>query len=262
MSEEAWTKMLVVSLALHIIVLGVFSIPIKFPSKKIDLSSAYSVNLVGSAGGLGGEPGGPKAAVKSKPEPKPDKPAPVVKEKKVPPKKPQPIQKEDDAVSLSKKKVPPKTKTTKEEVDRLEERIRNIRKKTDYIDVAKAGSGGSGGPGRGTGAGIGLPGSGGGSGAPLDPAMQKYLLDVYEKIKNAWNVPGTAKKELETIVTIKVRKDGRITDINIEKRSGNRVYDESVLRVLRAVEPLPTIPQSLNADSLEIGFRFVPGGIS
>jgi TonB family protein len=59
-----------------------------------------------------------------------------------------------------------------------------------------------------------------------------------------------------------VRKDGRITDINIEKRSGNRVYDESVLRVLRAVEPLPTIPQSLNADSLEIGFRFVPGGIS
>jgi TonB family protein len=92
--------------------------------------------------------------------------------------------------------------------------------------------------------------------------LQKYLLDVYEKIKNAWNVPGTAKRELETIVTIKVRKDGRITDINIEKRSGNRVYDESVLRVLRAVEPLPTIPQSLNADSLEIGFRFVPGGIS
>lgn len=259
MSEEAWTKMLVISLALHIIVLGVFSIPVKFSSKKIDLSSAYSVNLVGSTGSLGGGSGGPKAAVQSKPEPKPDKPAPVVKEKKAPPKKPQPIQKEDNAVSLSKKKVPPKTKTTKEEVDRLEERIRNIRKKTDYIDVAKAGSGGSG---RGTGAGMGLPGTGGGSGAPLDPALQKYLLDVYEKIKNAWNVPGTARKELETIVTIKVRKDGRITDINIEKRSGNRVYDESVLRVLRAVEPLPTIPQSLNADSLEIGFRFVPGGIS
>jgi TonB family protein len=259
MSEEAWTKMLAVSLALHIIVLGAFSIPVKFSSKKIDLSSAYSVNLVGSTGSLGGGSGGPKAAVQSKPEPKPDKPAPVVKEKKPPPKTPQPIQKEDDAVSLSKKKVPPKTKTTKEEVDRLEERIRNIRKKTDYIDVAKAGSGGSG---RGTGAGMGLPGTGGGSGAPLDPALQKYLLDVYEKIKNAWNVPGTARKELETIVTIKVRKDGRITDINIEKRSGNRVYDESVLRVLRAVEPLPTIPQSLNADSLEIGFRFVPGGIS
>lgn len=264
MSEETWYKMLAVSLALHIIVLGAFSIPIKWgSSRKIDLSSAYSVNLVGSAGNLGGGSGGPKVAAQSKPEPKPDKPAPAVKEKKAPPpKKPQPIQKEDDAVSISKKKAPPKNKATREEVDRLEERIKNIRKKTDYIDVAKAGSGGSG-KGTGTGAGMGLPGSGGGSGAPLDPAMQKYLLDIYEKIKNAWNVPGMAqKKDLETIITIKLRKDGRIVDMNIEKRSGNRVYDESVLRVLRAVEPLPPIPSSLNTDSLEIGFRFLPGGLS
>ncbi|MDD3846109.1 MAG: TonB family protein [Syntrophorhabdaceae bacterium] len=260
MSEETWYKFLAVSMALHIIVLGAFSIPIKWgSSRKIDLSSAYSVNLVGSAGSLGGGSGGRKVAAESKPQPKPDKPAPAVKEKKTPPKKLQPIRKEDNAVSISKKKVPPRNKATREEVDRLEERIRNIRKKTDYIDVAKAGSGGSG---RGTGSGIGLPGSGGGSGTPLDPAMQKYLLDVYEKIKNAWNVPGMAKKDLETIITIKVRKDGRITDIDIEKRSGNRIYDESILRVLRAVEPLPAIPSSLNTDSLEIGFRFLPGGIS
>ena len=262
MSEEAWYKMLAVSVALHIIVIGAFSIPMKFSSKKIDLSGSYSVNLVGSAGNLGGGGGGPKAQAQAKPEPKPkpDKPAPAIKEKKVPPRKPQPLQKEDDAVSLSKKK-PPKNTTTREEVDRLAERIRSIRKKTDYIDIAKAGSGS--GPGRGPGGGGGLPGSGGGSGAPLDPAMQKYLLDIWEKIKNAWNVPGMAqKKDLETIVLVKIRKDGRIVDINIEKRSGNRVYDESVLRVLRAVEPLPPIPSSLNTDALEIGFRFLPGGIS
>lgn len=257
MSEEAWYKMLAVSVALHIIIIGAFSIPVKFSSKKIDLSGSYSVNLVGSAGNLGGGTGGPKVQSQAKPEPKPkDKPAPAIKEKKVPPKKPQPMQKEDDAVSLSKKKQV-KPKASKAEVDRLEDRIRNIRKKTDYIDVSKAGSGG---PGRGGGGG--LPGSGGGSGAPLDPALQKYLLDIWEKIKNAWNVPGMAKKDLETIVLIKVRKDGRIVDINIEKRSGNRVYDESVIRVLRAVEPLPPIPASLNTDSLEIGFRFLPGGIS
>ena len=257
MSEEAWYKMLAVSVALHIIIIGSFSIPIKFSSKKIDLSGSYSVNLVGSAGNLGGGGGGPVSQAKPEPKPKADKPAPAIKEKKAPPKKPQPMQKEDDAVSLSKKK-PPKAKTTREEVDRLEDRIRNIRKKTDYIDVAKAGSGGGSGKGGG-----GLPGSGGGgSGAPLDPAMQKYLLDIWEKIKNAWNVPGMAKKDLETIVLIKVRQDGRIVDINIEKRSGNRVYDESVIRVLRAVEPLPPIPASLNTDSLEIGFRFLPGGIS
>lgn len=258
MSEEAWYKMLAVSVALHIIIIGAFSIPIKFSSKKIDLSGAYSVNLVGSAGNLGGGGGGPKAESRAKPEPKPkaDKPAPAPKEKKAP-KKPQPMQKEDDAVSLSKKK-PAKVKATREEVDSLQEKIRSLRKKTDYIDIAKAGSGG---PGKGGGGG-GLPGSGGG-GAPLDPALQKYLLDIWEKIKGAWNVPGMAqKKDLETIVMVKIRKDGRIVDINIEKRSGNRVYDESVLRVLRTVDPLPPIPSSLNADALELGFRFYPGGVS
>ena len=258
MSEESWYKMLIVSLALHVLVVASFSIHIK-SSKKIDLSSAYSVNLVGSTGSFGGS-GAPKAV--GEPKQKPEKPVPEAREKKSPPKKPQPIKKEDDAVSISKKKVPPKNKTTKEEVDRLEERIKNIRKKTDYMDVAKAGSGGSGRGGAGGGVGSGSPFTGDGTGKPLDPALQRYYLDIWEKIKNAWNVPGMAKKNLETIVTIKVRKDGRIVDINIEKRSGNRVYDESILRVLRAVEPLPPIPASLHTDYLEIGLRFLPGDLS
>jgi len=260
MSEESWHKMLIISLALHVLVVAFFSIPIKTSSKRIDLSSAYSVNLVGSAGNFGGS-GTPKDL--REPKQKPEKSLPEAKEKKASPKKPQPIKKEDDSVSISKKKVPPKNKATREEVNRLEERIKNIRKK-DYIDVAKAGSGGSGRGGAGGGVGSGVPFSGDGTGKPLDPAMQKYLLDIWEKIKNAWNVPGMAsyKKNLETIVMVKIRKDGRIVDISIEKRSGNRVYDESILRVLRAVEPLPPIPSSLNMDSIEVGFRFLPGEIS
>jgi len=90
------------------------------------------------------------------------------------------------------------------------------------------------------------------------------MTGVWERIKNAWNLPGTGsyKKSLETVVTIKIRKDGRIVDINMEKRSGNRAYDESILRVLRAVDPLPPIPASLDTDALEIGFRFLPGDLS
>ena len=70
------------------------------------------------------------------------------------------------------------------------------------------------------------------------------------------------KKDLETVVTIRIRKDGRIVDVNVEKRSGNRVYDESILRVLRSVDPLPPIPDSLNTDALEIGLRFLPGDVA
>ncbi|MDD5009626.1 MAG: energy transducer TonB, partial [Syntrophorhabdaceae bacterium] len=92
---------------------------------------------------------------------------------------------------------------------------------------------------------------------------QRYILDIWDKVKSAWGVPGmTYKKDLETIVIIKIRKDGRIVDISVEKRSGNRIYDESILRVLRAVDPLPPIPASLNMDSMELGFRFLPGDLS
>jgi TonB family protein len=175
---------------------------------------------------------------------------------------------EKEAVSLSKQKAPPaKATPSKEELSHLEARLRDMKKKTEYLDVSqnksspgpeKWGTGGSGG---GSG---GLPGSGEGGGRPLDPASQQYMLGVWEKIKNAWGLPGMSKysKNLETVVTIRIRKDGRIVDINIEKRSGNRVYDESILRVLRSVDPLPPIPSSLNTDSLEIGFRFLPGDLS
>jgi hypothetical protein len=47
-------------------------------------------------------------------------------------------------------------------------------------------------------------------------------------------------------------------DWQIEQRSGDRVFDESVARTLRAVDMLPPIPASLNLPDLEIGFNFHP----
>ncbi len=227
-----------------------------------------------------------QVAAKPKPVPVP----PKVAEKQAVPlsKKKVPVKADTDAVSLSKKKVPAKVDTeavsaskkkapvqetsarttpTREELSRLDEKIRDMRKRTRYLDISQGGKGGPGGDGvgSGSGGGGGLPGSGGGGGGrPLDPASQRYMLGVWEKIKNAWSLPGVSsyKKSLETVVTIKIRKDGRIVDINMEKRSGNRAYDESILRVLRAVDPLPPIPASLDTDALEIGFRFLPGDLS
>lgn len=249
MSEEAWYKMLAVSFALHIFVLAAFSIPMKFTSKRFDLSSSYSVNLVGRVGNLGG---GQKEGAAPEIKKTPEKTVSVKS-------KPIPIKKEKDLVSLSKKKAPAKETTTQEELDQLQKKIQNIKKKTEYFDMAKSAGGG---PGRGSTGGLPFPG--GGTGGPPDPLMQKYYLDIFDKIRAAWSVlPGAAsfKKDLETIVVIKVRKDGRIVDINIEKRSGIRVYDESVQRALLAAEPLPPIPAGLNMDYMEIGYRFQPGDL-
>ena len=267
MSEEAWYKMLVASLILHIIVVGIFSITIKSKPKRLDLSGAYSANLVGSVGTGGGASKGGGRTVTPTPTIKkpPEKPTPTQKKETIASRKPVPVKTEKEAVSItkSKKKTPvketPETndgKTTKEELDRLNARLKNIRKKTEYMDLAKGGGSGSG---HGEG---GLPFSGSGAGAPLDPLMQKYLLDVFDKIKSVWQVPTIAKGNLETVVVIKIRKDGIITDINIEKRSGNRYFDESIRRALSAAEPLPKIPITLGTDSVEVGFIFRPEGMS
>jgi hypothetical protein len=128
MKEETWFKMLVVSTILHILIVGAFSIPMKKSSKKISMLSSYTVNLVGDpgAGALGGEGriSGPAQAKKA-PEAKAVKPLPAAK-KPVPVKaKPRLERKEKEAaVSLSSKKAPAKEATTREELSRLNDRIK------------------------------------------------------------------------------------------------------------------------------------------
>jgi colicin import membrane protein len=266
MKEETWFKMLVVSTVLHFIVIGAFSIPIKKSSKKFDVSSSYSVNLVGD---LGGPAGGQRPGIVQQSRPAPEKPT-AKASKPLPPQKAKPVlaRKEKELISLSKKKEPPKPArpketATKEELNRLEDRIREMKRRAEYLDVSKSKAPT---PATGTGSaglGSGLSGAGDGGSRALDPAMQRYILGVWEKIKDSWGLPGMSfKKDLVTKVTIKIRKDGRIVDISMDERSGNKVYDESILRVLRSVDPLPPLPASLNMDTVEIGFRFVPGELS
>jgi colicin import membrane protein len=269
--EENWYKMLTISTVLHILALGIFSIPMSKSPKRLDLSSSYSVNLVGDIGGTESAGGirpennplrEKRVAAPTPPTPSKTKTQATVKTRPVP------LRKERDLVSLAKKRPPAAEIPSREELTRLDEtlknmRIREMRRKTQYLDVAQAGKSAGLDRQRGEGA-SGLPFAGEAGDTTLDPAMQQYMRGIWERIRDAWGLPGmsTYKKNLEMIVTIRIRKDGRMIGIDVEKRSGNRVYDESVLRVLRSVDPLPPIPASLNMDSLEIGFRFMPGDLS
>ncbi len=253
MSETAWYRMLSISVALHILVIAALTIPIKFASKRIDLSSSYSVNLVGGTGSLSN--GGQKETTTPVTKTTVQNPTPVAKDKKITAVKTKPtlIKKEKDLVSISNKKVLAKEATTQEEIDQLQRRLKDIKRKADYIDVTSGGASGSsrGGP---------SSASGSDADGPLNPLEQKYYLDIMDKIKAVWNMPSIAvgKKNLEMDVVIKIRKDGKLVDINIDKGSGNRIYDESAIRAIRAAEPLPPIPAVLNKDSIEIPFAFKP----
>jgi colicin import membrane protein len=253
MREENWHKMLMISAALHLIVLTALSLPIKKAFRKFDTSkSYYSVSLVGDIGpDLGGAGEQKSASIPEKAPPK------EIKQQKAAQKKARVTPtREKEGRSIAPKKVEkeqPKA-TSKEDIKGVEERIREMKRRTGASDVASRGTGGQ----------TGFSGTGGAGGRLIDPALARYLVMIREKIESSWNIPfmSSQKKNLETKATIKVRKDGRIVDIDIDQRSGNRVFDESVVRVLRMIDPLPPLPSSVTEDPLEVELTLRPEGVS
>ena len=236
MREENWYKMFVVALLLHVVLLAAFSITFKRAPRKIDLSS-YSVNLVGDVGPA--PSGGSRAAAPPAPAPV-KKAAPVAPEpaKKAPPKeaaKAKPVlQPKENERSITptkakpveeQKPVPPKKENrsletaSRDEVSSLDDKIRQMRSRTQYMDVGGGSKIDTGSRTIGSG-GLASSGEGGGS-RPLDPAYQKMRIrKCWKRMKQAWRSPGLSKKGLSTALTDRIRKDGRIMDFQIDREVG------------------------------------------
>ncbi|MDP2753115.1 MAG: energy transducer TonB, partial [Nitrospirota bacterium] len=61
------------------------------------------------------------------------------------------------------------------------------------------------------------------------------------------------QKDLEAIISIKIKRDGAITAQRIEKSSGNTLFDRSAIKALAKASPLSPPPYEM-----EIGVRFYP----
>ncbi len=81
-----------------------------------------------------------------------------------------------------------------------------------------------------------------------------YLSMVRTKIMERWAYPETIDKDLEAIISIRIRKDGTIQIVGIEKSSGNRLFDRSALSAISSIASLPSPPEGIE----EIGIRFKP----
>jgi TonB family protein len=90
--------------------------------------------------------------------------------------------------------------------------------------------------------------------------LKIYYSLIWEKIRKGWVLPSMipGSEELETIIAIKIQKDGEIIAIDYEKRSKNPHFDESALRAIKKANPLPPIPPEYQGGSLELGIRFHP----
>ncbi|MCI5221634.1 MAG: cell envelope integrity protein TolA [Candidatus Electrothrix sp. AR4] len=105
-------------------------------------------------------------------------------------------------------------------------------------------------------------GSGGGL-ANSDVIERQYGATLNDRIRSQWQLPEiiTTKPNLRAMVALTVRQDGSIKDMRIEQRSGDTVFDQSVIKALRNAEPMPIFPSLINKATLEFDLIFTPNGV-
>jgi colicin import membrane protein len=103
-------------------------------------------------------------------------------------------------------------------------------------------------------------GTGGASGV-MSIKFKMYYNLIWQRIRSAWVLPEGAlkgRKDLETIISIRIARDGQIEDIQFEKKSGNAALDESALRAIKKANPLPPLPPGMEGEKFDVGVRFSP----
>ena len=127
--------------------------------------------------------------------------------------------------------------TKKQDAARLNQAIDEMRKKADAADAG------------------GQPFSGQGNTASL---MSQYYTQIWSKVRQNWALPQSilADKNLEAVLDVRVLRNGQVTDISFEKRSGNSFFDQSAYRAIKKSDPFPPLPAWIQDSSVELGIRF------
>jgi TonB family protein len=112
---------------------------------------------------------------------------------------------------------------------------------------------------------VSLENIGGMKGGELSQALVLYRALVNERIESNWIYPeqlGADRSELQAVVVVRARRDGAVTDIQFEKKSGNPYFDDSVLKAILKSKPFPPFPDIYSPKEEEIVIRFSPAAVS
>lgn len=89
-----------------------------------------------------------------------------------------------------------------------------------------------------------------------------YLRLIQSKIGERWTPPRAAAAGGERVVVLfEIQRDGQVRETQVEKSSGNTLYDQSAMRAVIEASPFPPLPPEFKASSLRVhfGFEFQPG---
>ncbi|MFQ6113680.1 MAG: energy transducer TonB, partial [bacterium] len=89
-----------------------------------------------------------------------------------------------------------------------------------------------------------------------------YLALLQSRIQNNWEPPRYAARtslSRSTVIYFKIQRSGRITDLMIEKKSGDNLFDQAALRAISLANPLPPLPYDFPERELGVHFEFEQG---
>jgi colicin import membrane protein len=92
---------------------------------------------------------------------------------------------------------------------------------------------------------------------------RQYYASVFNALQPHWKLPAykTWDPDLSATIIIHISKNGEITRKYFESKSGDRTFDQFVLKALQNGAPLPPIPSALNKNELELGLKFTVNSI-
>ncbi|QJR10304.1 hypothetical protein DSM104443_01358 [Usitatibacter rugosus] len=72
--------------------------------------------------------------------------------------------------------------------------------------------------------------------------FDRYVNNIRAKIQGKANPPDNTTGRPEVVVRIRILPGGEVLEAQITRPSGNRAYDEAILRGIRSASPLPVPP--------------------
>ncbi len=236
-------KTLFLSVLLHAVILSALTVAFKKP---LIIPKPFDVELVSS------DEGQPKAAVEVKNTPsqvavKPQS-APVVEKKPAMPavktapekKSSRPSREEEDLVKEALANVQEKT-IINNGMNLVENRVKKLKGKLIITKKQKSAK---------TAGGAGLAGSGANS------QLGAYENKLVQCIKRHWIFPDQKTHGIEGTITIEVLKDGTVNYKDFDKRSGNALFDSSVVRAVQMTGKCMPPPDGIAP--ADIGVVFSP----
>jgi TonB family protein len=105
---------------------------------------------------------------------------------------------------------------------------------------------------------IGSGGNGKGGGGQLTGLeFIAYKQQVVNKVRSMWTTP-VARPGMLAVVMFEIAEDGAVTNIRLERSSGNAAYDASALRAVQSAGQLPPPPAAYYSTFHEFHMEFHP----